>query len=102
MQGPGEESVCGAKLHQLAEIHDCHPIRDVPNHGQIVGDEEICEPAAVAEVGEEIEHLGLHGDVEGGYRLVEDDKLGFDRKGACDSHSLPLSARQFVWIALGE
>ncbi len=52
-------------LQQLAQIHHRDAIGHVADHGKIVGDEEVGELASFAKVVEEIEHLGLDGNVQG-------------------------------------
>src|SRR5205823_567812 len=36
--GPGGELLCRACLHDLAEVHDGDPVRDVPDGGDVVAD----------------------------------------------------------------
>jgi hypothetical protein len=42
----------------------------------------------------------LDGDIEGGDRLISNDKLGAERKGPGDADALPLSSTEFVWIPI--
>ncbi len=48
---------------------------------------------------EQVEHLGLHRDVERRDRFVADDELGLDRQGPGDADPLPLAAGEFVRVA---
>ena len=53
--------------------------------------------AAVAvEIGEQIEHLDLVGDVEEGGRLVQQQDVGLLRESHRDPHPLTLTARELV------
>ena len=58
--------------------------------------------AAGVELGEQVEHLDLVGDVEVGRRLVEQQQVGALREGHRDPHPLALAARQLVDRAVGE
>src|SRR2546426_8238516 len=53
MPGPGVQDGSGRALHDLAEVHDRHVICDVLHDREIVGDEEIREPAPLLQVGED-------------------------------------------------
>ena len=66
------------------------------DHVEIVGDEDVGQPEFVLEVGEEIEDLRLHGDVERRHRLVADDELGPQCERTGDADPLTLSARELV------
>ena len=62
---------------------------------EVVGDEEVGEAEVGLEVGEEVEDLGLDGDVEGGDGFVADDELGAQGQGAGDADALALAAGEF-------
>ena len=51
---------------------------------------------------EELEHLGAHGDIEGGDRLVGDDEARTAHDGAGNGDTLTLAARELVGITLGK
>jgi hypothetical protein len=57
------------------------------------------EPALLLKIGQQVEHLRLHRDVERGNRLVAHDEGGLDRKSAGDADPLPLAARELVRVA---
>ena len=63
-----------------------------------MADEEYREAEELLEVLEEVQHLGLDGDVEGGGRLVADEEPGPGREGPGDRDALALTARELVWI----
>jgi len=83
---------------EFAEIHHGHPVGDVLDHREVVGDNEVGKPELLLEIGEQIEDPGLYGDVERGHRLVADDELGFDRERAGDADPLALAARELVRV----
>ncbi len=62
----------------------------------------IVVPRAAVEVGEQVEHLDLVGDVEEGRRLVEQEDVGALRERHRDPHPLPLTAGELVDGAVGE
>jgi hypothetical protein len=64
-----------------------------------VRDEDIGQRALGLEVLEQVEHLGLHGLVEGGHRLVEDEQPRVEHEGARDVHPLALPAGELVGVA---
>ena len=69
--------------------------------GQIVGDEQIRDVAALCEVVEQIQDLGLDRDIQRGDRLIADDEVGRERERAGDADALALAAGEFVGIAGG-
>ena len=64
-----------AGLDDLAGVHHGDPVADVLDHGQVVGDEDQRQVQLVDEIGDEVEHLGAYGHVEGAHRLVGDEDL---------------------------
>ena len=86
-------------FHREAEVHHHHLVRDVADHGQVVRNEEVGEPELVLEVGEQVEDLRLHRDVERGNRLVGNDQRRIQHQRARDRNPLPLPAREHVRIA---
>ena len=70
--------------------------------GEVVGDEEVGEAEAILQVGEEVDDLGLDGDVEGADGLVADDEVGFDGEGAGDADALALAAAELVRVAVAQ
>ncbi len=70
----------------------------MPDHREIVADEEVGKAELVLQVAHQIEDLRLHGNIKRGGRLVADDELGFGRQRAGNRNPLPLSAGKFVRI----
>ena len=66
---------------------------------EVVGDEEVGEAQLLLEVLEEVEDLGLDGDVEGRDGLVADDELRVEGEGAGDADALALAAGELVGVA---
>ena len=83
-------------LDDLAQVHDRDPVRDVAHDTEIVRDEDVGEVELVLEVVEQVDDLGLDGDVQGRDRLVGDDQLRAQREGPGDPDPLALPARELV------
>ena len=98
--GVGEYLVGGARFDDAAVLHDHDAVGEVFHHAKVVGDEEVGEMVVAFEVVEQVEHLGLHRHVEGGYRLVANHQFGVEDEGACDADALPLAAAEFVRVAV--
>src|SRR4029079_437212 len=98
MQRALEQLPGGPKLHDPAEVHHRDLVADLPDHGQVVGDEEQRQPEARLEVAQEREDLRPDRDVEGAHGLVRDDQLGVEGDRAGDPDTLALSAAELVRI----
>ena len=88
----------GALLDHAAQVHDRDPVGQVTHDRQVVGDEEIGHAELVLQVLEQVDDLGLHGDVERGDRLVADDDLRLEGERAGDPDALALAAGELVRI----
>ena len=89
----------GAGFHQLAVLHDGDLVRQILDYAEIVGDEEIGDPEFLLQLLQQIEDLGLDGDIERRGRLIGDDQLGLYRQRTRDRQTLSLPAGKFVRIA---
>ena len=70
------------------------------HHREVVRDEEIGEREGLLKAPEELEHARLHGHVEAGGRLVEDDHLRPQRQDARQPHAPLLAAAQLVRVEI--
>ena len=68
----------------------------MPDHPQVVRDEEIAKTEAFLDVFQKIDDLPLNRDVQCGDRLVADDQLRVERERPRDTDPLPLPAGKFV------
>lgn len=93
-----EDFVSFTIFYDFSGIHDGDVVGDVADDGEVVRDEDHSEIELVAEVEEEVEDLGLNGDVERGDRFVCDDELWLRGEGSGDGDALTLSAGEFVWV----
>ena len=86
------------RLDDLPQVHHAHAIGHVANHVQPVGDEQIGELQLLLKFHQEIEDLGLHRHIEGGHRLVGDEKIRFQRDCPGDADALTLTAGELVGV----
>ena len=73
MTWPVEQLGRHSLLHHLPPVHHRDPVRHVGDHTEVMGDEEHAQPEFRLERFEQLEDLGLHGDVERGRRLIGDE-----------------------------
>ena len=96
MKWPRVDLRRGPDLAELAEIHDGNAIADVADDREIVGDEQEGEAVAVLHVLEQVEDLGLHGDVERRDRFIAHDHVGVEHEAAGDRDPLALPAGELM------
>src|SRR6266567_2820653 len=85
-------------LDDPAEIHHGDPMADVLDHGEIVRDKEIRQAELALQIGEQVDDLRLHRDIERRDGLVAHDQLRSRRQSPRDAEALPLPAREFVRV----
>jgi len=100
VDGPLVELLGRRDLHDLAQVHDRDAVRHVPDHAQVVSDEDVGKVQLVLQVIEQVDHLGADRDVEGGDRLVGDDQLRVQGQRPGHADPLPLAAGELVRIAV--
>ena len=100
MAHPVEHLGGGRGLDDLAGVHDEDTVGPAGDDTHVVGDEHDGHVEALPEVVEEIEDLGLDGDVEGGGGLVGDQELRLAGQGHGDHDPLAQSARELVGIGV--
>src|SRR5215203_1841489 len=87
-------------LHDLAEIHHGHPVRDVLDYGEVVGYEDVGEVELLLEVLQQVDDLSLDRDVQCRDGLVADDQARVERDGPGHPDPLALAARELVRVAV--
>ena len=85
-------------LGHLAGVHDDHPVGAPGDHAHVVGDEDHGHGQLLAEVVDEVEDLGLDGDVEGRGGLVGDEQLGLAGQRHGDHHPLAQASGELVRV----
>ena len=98
--GLGEDLARRALSTTRPSPHHGDAVADLRRDAQIVGDEQHREAQPAADVGEQLQHLRLHRDVERRDRLVGDQQLGLHRQRAGDADALALAARELVRVAV--
>ena len=81
-------------------VHDGDLVGDLGDDAQVVADHDDRRAELGMELAHEVEDLGLDGDVEGGGRLVGDEKLGTAGERHGDHHALAHPARELVGIVV--
>ena len=70
----------------------------MPHHGHVMGNEHICEVPFFLQILQQIQNLGLDGNIQRRHRLITDNKSGIHCQGARNTHTLAAAAVQFVRI----
>ena len=99
MVGIGVELVDRGVLHDLAAVHDQHPVDQAGNHPEVVGDPDDRHAQLGPEVLHQFENLGLDGDVQGRRGLIGHQDPRITGQGDGDHHPLTHPSRQLVRIA---
>ena len=93
--GVNSSSVVG-QLDHPADVHHGHAVADVPDHAQIVRDEQIGQPKLRLQIQQQVQDLRLHRDVERRDRLVGDHQARTQGQRARDADALALAAAERV------
>ena len=83
-------------LHDLAEVHHRHAVSDVPDHGEIMGDEHVRHAESLLQIIEQVHDTGLDAHVQGGNGFIQHDEGRVQCKCTCHSDSLTLSTGELV------
>ena len=86
----------GSRFDDPPEVHHGDPVRHMPDHGQIVGDEDVGDPELLLEVIEQVQDLCLDGKVQGGHRFIQDDDVRVQGQGPGYADALALAAGEFL------
>src|SRR5579862_4556699 len=95
-----EESRGRRLLNYLTEVHDRDGVAYVPDHREIVRNEQNRNLSFSLHPAKEIQNGSLDGNVQRRRDLVCDDYLRTDGQRARDRDALTLSAGELVWITL--
>ena len=95
----GKQRLRGPHLTHPPQEHHTHPVGAVADHPQVVGDQHIGQPPRRLQVGQQVEHLGLHRHIQGRDRLIADHQPGGQGQGPGNAHPLALAPGQGVGIA---
>jgi hypothetical protein len=92
------EFLIGCQFHDSSQIHDSHAVADMLHHAQVMSNKEIGKPHLLLELDQQVDHLGLNGDVESRDRLIAYDHPWIQGQGPCNADSLPLPSAEFMRI----
>ncbi len=87
-------------FHHQAAVEDDNTLRQELDHRDVVGDEQVAQAKLVAEVGQEVEHLGLGGEIQGTDGLIAHHELRFADQGTGDGDPLALAAGELAGVAV--
>ncbi len=90
--GPLEDVLHLALLDDAALGHDADPVGHLADDAEVVGDPQHGHAEARLQVLQQLQHLGLDGDVERGGGLVRDEQLRLIGERHGDHHPLALAA----------
>ena len=99
--GVGEELVHARPFHDLAGVHDGHVVGDLGHDAEVVGHEDHGHAQFVAQGGQQVQDLGLDGDVQRGGGLVGQQDTGLADQGHGDHGPLAHAAGELVGIGAG-
>ena len=90
--------VRGADLHDVARIHDGHPVSDVGHDAEVVGDENDGQLVLDLHLLEQLQNLRLNGHVQRGGGFVADQDLRVAGHGNGDDDALAHTAGKFMGV----
>jgi hypothetical protein len=91
MLGGREQRRGRPELDDGAALHHRDPVAYLCSHAQIMGDEQHRQAKSRLEVFEQVQDLGLHGDVERRDGLVGDQDFRVERQRSRNPDPLPLA-----------
>ena len=97
-----DDLVGGSLFLDVACVQHDDVVRDLGDHGEVVGHVDRRRPFLLDDRLERLQHLDLGGDVEGGGRLVEDQEVGIAAEGHRRHQPLELPPRDLVRVAPAE
>ncbi len=98
--GAREQLLHLGALDDPAAVHHRDRIGEVGDHAHVVGDHDDRGAEAVPHLAQQVEDLGLHGDVQRGGRLVGHDQLRAQGQRHRDHDALLLAAGELVRVAV--
>jgi hypothetical protein len=99
---PVEDIFCRTLLDDQAALHHGDAVGDVGDHSEIMGDEHHAHALGPLDLADQVEDLGLGGDVERRRRLVGDQQRRLERQRHGDHHALALPAGQAERIGVAQ
>ena len=94
----GHHGIGFAGFNDFTAVHNGYAVREVTDHGEVVGDKKHGELQLEAELLQEVDDLGLDADIEGGDGFVRDEETGLGAEGAGNGDALALTTGKFVRV----
>src|SRR5262245_14726671 len=91
-----------AALDHFTSVEYGNLVGDAADHAEVMADEEHRQAAACLQLLQEVEDLGLDGDVEGRCWLVENQEVGLGRQRAGNQGPLAHATGQLVRIGIAD
>ena len=63
-----------------------------------MADEQVGDAKLLRQILHQVQHLGLHRDVQGAHGFISDDQARPRDQGARNGDALALATREFVWV----
>ena len=102
VEGMGEELLALGKLHQLSLVNHGDPVADEAHHGKVMGHKKIGQVPLLLQIGQQVQHLGPDGNVQGGYGLIGDDEVRLHDQRPGHADALALAAGKFMGEPAGK
>src|SRR5262245_38366937 len=87
------------ELHHSSEVQHEHALTQLPDHGEIVADEQDGGAQVPLECRKQPHDLRLYGHIERAHRLIADQKRGAQHHRPRNRHALTLATAQLMRIA---
>ena len=98
MQGREEDVIGHADFNDLAAVHNRDPVRNIGHHTQVMGDVNDGHVLLFLQAADQVQNLGLDGNVQGGGGFIADEDLGTAGYGDGDDHALAHAAGKLMRI----
>ena len=98
VHGVVEQLLRLSHLHDIALVDNADAVRDEPDNGQVVGDEQIGGALLPLELFQQVQHLGTNGNVQCGNGLVGNHQLRLHDHSTGQADSLALAAGELVGV----
>ena len=100
MGGPVEDVLACPVLGHPARVHDQDVVGELGHHAEVVGDDDDRGAELLLQVGHQVEDLRLHGDIQGGGRLIGDQQLGVAAQRHGDHGTLAHAAGELMRVVV--
>src|SRR5690606_5487542 len=85
-------------FNDFAISHDCDAVAEVGDDAEVVRNNYHAHSALSLQAADEVQHVCLHGDIQGSGRFVSDEEVRIARDSASDQHALRHSAGDLMRI----